>query len=370
MRRCLLAFRCEVPVVWSFVYLALGRVLELIVLCCRSADAKEIEILVLRHELTVLRRQHPRPRLQPKDRALLAALSRHVRRVRWSVFLVKPETLLGWHRRMVRRRWTYPSASRGRPPVPDQVQQLIVRLARENPRWGYQRIGGELLRQGCHASASSIRRVLRAHGIDPAPRRAPTTWRSFLRRQAASILACDFFTVDTVFLQRLYVLFVIELRSRRVHLAGLTAHPTGPWVTQQARNLLTDLGNRAAAFEFLIRDRDAKFTRAFDCVWRSTGVQIILTPVRAPNANAVAERWIGTVHRECLDQLLIVGRQHLVHVLRAYTEHYNRHRPHRSLGQDTPVASMSRAAASAPELHQLCRRDILGGLIHQYEWAA
>jgi putative transposase len=230
MRRCLLAFRCEVPVVWSFVYLALGRVLELIVLCCRSADAKEIEILVLRHELTVLRRQHPRPRLQPKDRALLAALSRHVRRVRWSVFLVKPETLLGWHRRMVRRRWTYPSASRGRPPVPDQVQQLIVRLARENPRWGYQRIGGELLRQGCHASASSIQRVLRAHGIDPAPRRAPTTWRSFLRRQAASILACDFFTVDTVFLQRLYVLFVLELRSRRVHLAGVTAHPTGPWL--------------------------------------------------------------------------------------------------------------------------------------------
>ena len=147
--------------VWSFVYLALGRVLELIVLCCRSADAKEIEILVLRHELMVLRRQHPRPRLQPKDRALLAALSRQVRRVRWSVFLVKPEPLLGWHRRMVRRRWTYPSASRGRPPVPDQVQQLIVRLARENPRWGYQRIGGELLRLGCHASASSIRRVLR-----------------------------------------------------------------------------------------------------------------------------------------------------------------------------------------------------------------
>jgi hypothetical protein len=190
MRRCLLAFRCEVPVVWSFVYLALGRVLELIVLCCRSADAKEIEILVLRYELTVLRRQHPRPRLQPKDRALLAALSRHVRRVRWSVFLVKPETLLGWHRRMVRRRWTYPSASRGRPPVPDQVQQLIVRLARENPRWGYQRIGGELLRLGCHASASSIRRGLRAHGIDPAPDvrrrhggrfsagRPPASWRA------------------------------------------------------------------------------------------------------------------------------------------------------------------------------------------------
>jgi hypothetical protein len=159
-------------VVWSFLYLALRHVLELIMLCCRSTEAKEIEILVLRHELTVLRRQHPRPRLQPKDRALLAALSRQLPRARWSVFLVKPETLLDWHRRMVRRRWTYASAARGRPPVPDPVQQLILRLARENPRWGYQRICGELLRLGCQISASSIRRVLRAHGVDPAPRRA------------------------------------------------------------------------------------------------------------------------------------------------------------------------------------------------------
>ena len=183
-----------------------------------------------------------------------------------------------------------------------------MRLARENPRWGYQRICGELLRLGCQISASSIRRVLRAHGVDPAPRRASTTWRSFLRGQAAGILACDFFTVDTVWLRRLYVLFVIDLGSRRVHLAGVTAHPTGPWVAQQARNLLLDLGVRAAVFRFLIRDRDTKFTRAFDEVWRSTGVQIICTPIRVPNANAVAERWVGTVRRECLDHLLIVGR--------------------------------------------------------------
>ena len=282
MRRCLLVFLCEVPVVWSFVYLALGCVLELMVLCCRSAKAKEIEILVLRHELAVLRRHHRRPRLQPKDRALLAALSRQLPRASWSVFLVKPETLLGWHRRMVRRRWTYASVSMGRPPVPVQVQQLIVRLASENPRWGYQRIRGELLCLGCQVSASSIRRVLRAHGIDPAPQRASTTWRSFLHRQAAGILGCDFFTVDTVFLQRLYVLFVIELRSRRVHVAGVTAHPTGPWVTQQARNLLTDLGDHAAAFRYLIRDRDAKFTRAFDDVWRATGAEIIAHRCRRP----------------------------------------------------------------------------------------
>jgi hypothetical protein len=170
MRRRSLPSSAGVPVVWSFLYLALRHVLELIMLCCRSTEAKEIEILVLRHELTVLRRRHPRPRLQPKDRALLAALSRQLPRARWSVFLVKPETLLDWHRRLVRRRWTYASAARGRPPVPDQVQQLIVRLARENPRWGYQRICGELLRLGCQISASSIRRVLRAHGVDPAPR--------------------------------------------------------------------------------------------------------------------------------------------------------------------------------------------------------
>ena len=240
--------------VWSFVYLALRRSLELILLCCRSADANEIEILVLRQELAVLRRQQPRPRLQPTDRALLAALSRLLPRVRWSIFLVRPETLLRWHRRMVARRWTYPSTSKGRPPISDEVQQLVVRLARENPRWGYQRIHGELLRLGVRLSASSIRRVLGAHGIDPAPRRAQTSWRSFLRQQAAGIVACDFFTVDTIWLRRVYVLFVIELASRRVHLAGVTAHPTGWWVAQQARNLVAVLDEQASACKFLIRD--------------------------------------------------------------------------------------------------------------------
>jgi putative transposase len=308
--------------------------------------------------------------LQSKDRALLVTLSRHLPRARWSVFLVKPETLLGWHRRMVRRRWTYPTTSNGRPPVPEEVQQLIVRLAQENPRWGYQRIHGELLLLGWRVSASSIRRVLRAHGVDPAPRRAQTSWRSFLRRQAVGILACDFFTVDTVWLRRLYVLFVIELRSRRVHLARVTAHPTGPWVAQQARNLLLDLGDRAAAFRFLIRDRDAKFTRAFDDVWQSTGAEIIRTPVQAPNANAYAERWVGTVRRECLDHLLIVGRQHLVRVLRGYVEHDNQCRPHRSLGHGTPVPLVGGRGVSAPAPGQLRRRDVLGGLIHEYEWAA
>jgi hypothetical protein len=249
----------EVLVVWSFLYMALRRILELMVLCWRSADAKEIEILVLRHQLAILRRQHPRPRLRAQDRALLAALSRLLPRPRWSTFMVAPETLLRWHRRMVRRHWTYPALPRGRPPVPSQVQTVIVQLATENPRWGYQRIRGELLRLGFRVSASSIARVLRANGLQPAPRRAatPTTWRSFLRRQAASILACDFLTVDTVFLQRLYVLFFIQLHNRRVHLAGVTANPAGAWFVQQARNLAAVLDEQATAVRFLLRDRDA-----------------------------------------------------------------------------------------------------------------
>jgi putative transposase len=196
---------------------------------------------VLRHQLNVLRRQVPRPRLEPTDRALLAAISRVLPRSRWSCFLVKPETLLRWHRRMVAGSWTFPRRGHGRPPLDDDFQQLIVRLAQENPRWGYQRIQGELLRLGVQISAIAIRTTLRRHRLDPAPRPASTTWRAFLRQQAAGILACDFFTVDTIWLRRLYVLFFIELDTRRVHLAGVTATPTGSWVIQQARNVLLAL---------------------------------------------------------------------------------------------------------------------------------
>jgi putative transposase len=356
-------------VVWSFVYLALRRSLELVLLCFRSAEAKEVEILVLRHELAVLRRQHPRPRLQPTDRALLAALSRLLPRARWSVFLVRPETLLRWHRRIVARRWTYPSTSKGRPPVSDEVQQLVVRLARENPRWGYQRIHGELLRLGLRVSASSTRRAFRAHSVDPAPRRlvelagvpAPAGHRYLglrLLHRRHNLVAAGVCAVR------------LELGTRRVHLAGVTAHPAGWWVAQQARNLIAVLDGQATAFKFLIRDRDTKFSRAFDDVWRSTGAEIICTPVQAPNANAVAERWVGTVRRECLDQLLIVGCRQLARVLRVYVEHYNQRRPHRSLGHIPPVASVVVEPRSGPILGGLHRRDLLGGLIHEYEPAA
>jgi putative transposase len=241
-------------------YLTLCRSIQLLALLARGDAAKDLELLVLHHQLSVLRRQVPRPRLKPADRALLAAISRVLPRSRWSCFLVKPETLLRWHRRLVAGAWTYPRGPR-RPPLDEDLQALIVRLAKENPRWGSQRIKGELLRLGVQVSATAIRTTLRRHRLDPAPRRTATSWRAFLRQQAAGIVACDFFTVDTIWLRRLYVLFLIEPDTRRVYLAGVTANPDGAWVTQQARNLLLALGERGRRVGFLVRDRDAKFSR-------------------------------------------------------------------------------------------------------------
>jgi transposase InsO family protein len=282
------------------------------------------------------------------------------------VLFVKPETLLRWHRRLVAGAWTYPHTGAGRPPLDEDVQRLVVRLAQENPRWGYQRIQGELQQLGVYISATAIRSTLRRHGFDPAPRRATTTWRAFLRQQAAGIVACDFFTVDTVWLRRLYVLFFIELDTRRVHLAGVTANPDGTWVVQQARNLLLVLWEEARGLSFVVRDRDAKFTRSFDDVFRSQNAEVLLTPVQAPNANAHAERWVRTVRAECLDWLLIVGRGHLEQVLRVYAAHYNAHRPHRSLGLDPPDPPADLRAVGDAGSNRVRRRDLLGGLLHEY----
>jgi transposase InsO family protein len=240
-----------------------------------------------------------------------------------------------------------------------------LRLARENPRWGYPRIAGELLKLGVRVSPSTVRRLLLAAGLKPAPRRAGPSWRDFLRQHAASMLACDFFTVETISLRRFYFLFFIELGSRRVHLAGCTSNPTGAWVTQQARNLsFTGLFER---MRFLIHDRDSKFSAAFDEIFRSEGINVIETPIRAPQANAYAERFVRTVRAECLDWLLIVGRRHLEHVLRSYTIHYNRERPHRGLALLTPVPS---DATDPPTVETVERRNRLGGLIHEYRSAA
>jgi putative transposase len=351
-------------------YLTLCRSMQLLALLARRDAAKELEILVLRHQLAVLHRQTPHPRLEPADRALLAAISRVLPRARWSCFIVTPQTLLRWHRRMVARAWTYPHRGPGRPPLAEDVQQLIVRLARENPRWGYQRIKGELLRLNVQVSATAIRTTLRRHGLDPAPRRAITTWRSFLRDQAAGIVACDFFTVESIWLRRLYVLFFIELDTRRVHVAGVTANPDGAWVTQQARNLLLVLGERGRRVRFLLRDRDTKFCRSFDDVFRSEGAEVLLTPVQAPNANAYAERWVRTVRAECLDWLLIVGRGHLDRVLRVDVEHYNQHRPHRALALEPPDPAAGLRILAEDRRERVHRRDLLGGLLHEYQRAA
>jgi len=254
--------------------------------------------------------------------------------------------------------------------VADEIQALIVRLATENPRWGYQRIKGELAGLGYQVSASSVRRVLRANGIDPAPRRALTTWSSFIRRQASGIVACDFFTVDSVWLTRYYVLFFIEVESRRVHLCGITTRPTGTWVTQQARNLAADLEEAGRVVRHLVRDRDAKFSRPFDDVWRSIGARAIRTPVRAPNANAHAERWVGTVRREWLDHLLIFGPRHLARVRDGYVEHYNTHRPHRSLNLLPPDPRSRRPRRAALPSEHVHRCDVIGGLIHECDLVA
>src|ERR671931_1839567 len=321
----------------SFAYWVVRRLFELLVLFGRSERAKEVEILVLRHELQVLRRQVGRPRLRSADRALLAALSQVLPQARRRSLLVRPASLLRWHRALVRRRWTYERRRPGRPALLGPTRRLIVRLAAENPSWGYKRIHGELVGLGISLSASSVWNVLRRQGIEPAPRRASLSWREFLRQQAAGILECDFFTVETLWLRRLYVLFFIELARRRVHLAGVTANPNGAWVAQQARNLIMTLADQEQRPRFLIRDRDNKFTATFDEVFRSEGIRVIQTPVAAPRAKAHAERWVGSVRRECLDRILIVSRGHLERVLRAYVAHHNLHRPHRALKQQPPM---------------------------------
>jgi transposase InsO family protein len=316
----------------------LVRMLGWLSLLARSDTAKDAEILTLRHEVAVLRRTNPRPTLTWLDRAVLSALSRLLPPPLRQLRLVSPRTLLRWHAQLVARRWTYPNRRPGRPPTPSPIRALVLRMARENPRWGYRRIQGELIGLGHPLAASTVWRILQDAGLDPAPRRSGPTWRQFLAAQAHAILAVDFAHVDKIFLRRLYVLVVIEHGRRRVHIAGITAHPTGDWVTQQARNLLMDLGDRADRLRFLIRDRDSKFTTAFDAVFTGANICIIRTPVRAPRANAIAERFIGTLRGECLDHLLITGPRHLAAVLREYTQHYNAHRPHRSLHKARPRA--------------------------------
>ena len=313
---------------FSLLYLGLCRTLNLLV-AGRTKRDKDVELLVLRHQVKILERQlHGRLRYRPADRALHAALSRLLPRIRRQAFLVMPQTLLRWHREAATRKWRGWRQQRrpGRPAFHPDVVALIVRLGQENRSWGCVRIQGELAKLGIRVGATSVRRVLRRHGLGPAPRRGPT-WAEFLRAQAEGILATDFFTVGTVLFKRLYVLFAIEHASRRAHLLGVTEHPGNDFVTQAARNLVGDLAETSRQVKFLIRDRDTKFTARFDEVFRSEGAEVIKAPVPSPQANALAERFVRTVRTEYLDWTLVLGRRHLEAVLREYIHHYNERRP-------------------------------------------
>jgi putative transposase len=355
----------------SFGYLILRQVLQLIVLGMRGERAKEVEILVLRHQVAVLRRQVKRLDLEPSDRAVLSALSRLLARPQWATFLVTPATLLRWHRTLIARKWTYPRRRPGRPPVQAAIRALVLRLAKENSGWGHRRIHGELVGLGYRVAASTVWSILVNAGVDPAPRRSGPTWTEFLSAQAKGILACDFLHVDTIGLTRIYVLFLMEVATRRVYILGATIHPSAEWVAQQARNLMLDLGERAGQFRFLIRDRDAKYTTVFDEVFTSEGIEVLRSPPQAPRANAYAERWVRTARRECLDQMLIYNPRHLLAILGEFVAHYNERRPHQSRDQRppnatdaTPLVVVDLAAA------RISRRRIVGGLINEYSQAA
>ncbi len=354
----------------SFLYLAFLRIIQIIRLQRSSDSDLAIEIVLLRHEIAVLRRQVIRPALRASDRALLAGFSRLLPRTKLTQFFVQPDTLLRWHRALVRRQWTYPKPP-GRPRIPAGTVQVVIRLAGENPTWGYRRIHGELSVLGVDLAPASVWNIPQRHGIDPSPNRSGPMWGEFLKAQATTTLACDFFTVDTVLLRRLYVLFFIELDTRRVFLIGVTAHPTAAWAVHQARNLSYELTQRARPVKFLIRDRDTKFTTSFDEVFRSEGIRIVCTPIRAPRANAFAERFVGTGRRECLERMLIFGRRHLEGVVHEYVKHYNSHRPHRSIGQLPPQPQgVAPVVLKNVDSSRLERSDRLGGLIHEYRLVA
>lgn len=372
---------------------ALSLLLDLFTNTHLSNHEKDVQILLLRQQIRILqRRQAQPPRLCRWEKSVLAVLTVRLKsltqeagkRLDETMLLFKPDTVLRWHRKLVRRKWTYQRRGLpGRPRLTPELEELIVRLARENPRWGYGKIQGELLKLGYTAGRSTVRDVLKRNHIPPTNRRVMrgNNWRTFLSHYADQMLACDFFTVETIRLHTLYVLVFIELGTRRVHLAGCTVHPTSAWVTQQARNIAWDLQDirpigelrqvrevrdGQAPIRFLIHDRDSKFTLSLDTVFVSEGVEIIRTPYRAPNANAFAERWVRTVREECLDHLLILSERHLRRVLSEYVQYYNHRRPHQGIGQRIPVIPISLSENPTSLSAPVHRRDVLGGIIHDY----
>ena len=356
-----------------FMFLLTTRLAAWLRLARREETWKTAEILILRHQLAVLQRRQPRrPRLDWADRALLATLLAVIpkgrrRRLR---LLVSPVTILRWHRDIVRRRWAARSmhGKTGRPATRRNIRALVLRLARENPGWGYRRIHGELAGLGVRISASTVWEILKKAGIDPAPRRTGPTWSLFLRSQAEAILACDFFTAELLDGTQAYVLAVIEHASRRIRILGITLHPTGEWTAQQARNLIMDLGEHAHRVKFMIRDRGSNFTAAFDAVLAGAGIRTVLCNVQTPRMNAIIERWIGGCRRELLDRTLIWNQAHLQRILRAYEIHHNQHRPHRSLNSAAPLKPLPEPVDLGR--YHVRRQAHTGCLINEYRLVA
>src|ERR1022692_4466257 len=355
------------------VFLLITRVAAWLRLSRREEAWKTAEILILRHQLAVLQHRQPRcPKLNWADRALLAALLGVIpkgRRHRLRL-LVTPNTILRWHRDIVRRRWAARSmrGKTGRPTTRMNIKALILRLARENPEWGYRRIHGELAGLGTRVSASTVWEILRKARIVPSPRRTGPTWSQFLRSQAEAILACDFFTAGLLDGTQAHVLAVIGHATRRIRILGVTQHPTGAWTAQQARNLIMDLGEQAHRVKFMIRDRGSNFTSAFDAVLADAGIRTVLCNVRTPRMNAIAERWIGGCRRELLDRTLIWNQNHLQRILRDYETHHNQHRPHRSLHAAAPLKPLPEPVDL--DHYRIRRQSRAGGLINEYRLVA
>jgi putative transposase len=356
-----------------FVFLLITRAAAWLRLSRRKEAWKTAEILILRHQLAVLQRRQPgRPNVTWADRALLAALLSVIPNARRQGLrlLVTPDTILRWHRDIIRRRQAARSmrGKTGRPATRRNIRALVLRLARENPSWGYRRIHGELAGLGVKVAASTVWEILKKAGINPAPRRTGPPWSQFMRSQAEAILACDFFTADLLDGTQAYVLAVIEHATRRIRILGITLHPTGEWTTQQARNLLMDLGEQAHQARFMIRDRGSNFTAAFDAVLADAGIRTVLCNVRTPRMNAIAERWIGGCRRELLDRTLIWNQGHLRRILREYETHHNQHRPHRSLDGAAPLKPLPEPIDLGQ--YRIRRQARVGGLINEYRLVA
>jgi transposase len=356
-----------------FVFLLITRAASWLWLSRRKEAWQTAEILILRHQLAVLQRRQPRrPNMNWADRALPAALLSVIPNARRQGLrlVVTPDTILRWHRDIIRRRQAARSmrGKTGRPATRRNITALVLRLARENPGWGYRRIHGELAGLGVKVAASTVREILKKAGINPAPRRTGPPWPQFLRSQAETILACDFFTADLLDDTQAYVLAAIEHATRRIRILGITLHPTGEWTTQQARNLLMDLGGQSHQIKFMIRDRGSNYTAAFGAVLADAGIRTVLCNIQTPRMNAIAERWIGGCRRELLDHTLIWNQGHLRRILREYETHHNQHRPHLSLDGAAPLKPLPKPVDLGQ--YRARRQARVGGGVNEYRLVA